>query len=91
MRQTKRKCPQCKHEVDEISSAVDTGKIVAPNPGDITMCLYCGLLEQFTDTTLDRRVLSGDDINALPPKLREQLAWYEIARLQALKNRSQGA
>ncbi|HTH42901.1 MAG TPA: hypothetical protein VL498_07035 [Terracidiphilus sp.] len=39
-------CPQCRHELDAATKV--TGNAGGPDPGDLTVCLNCGTILQFT-------------------------------------------
>jgi len=39
-------CPACGHELDAATSVFDK---VRPTPGDVTVCINCAALLQFTD------------------------------------------
>jgi len=73
-------CPACSHVLEE-ASAVD-GKPTAPVPGDLSVCLYCARLLQFTED-LDVRVMTEADIAQLPNKTRieVQLTQWAITQL----------
>ncbi|WP_395736315.1 hypothetical protein [Prosthecobacter sp.] len=51
---------------------------VSPEPGDITICLYCGAKLKF-DTQLKQVPLSVDEFEKLDPETREQ--FRKISRL----------
>lgn len=63
-------CPVCDAELDAATNA-DAADI-APRPGDVTACLYCGHILTFTDA-LTLRDLSVFEIAALPSDTRMQL------------------
>jgi len=57
-------CPQCKATLDGASHADST-----PEPGDLTICVYCTALLQFSDSM----TLVGMDIDDISPADRESI------------------
>lgn len=47
MRTAKTLCPRCGYEVDG-ATVITQQKEVAPEPGDISLCLNCGGLNEFS-------------------------------------------
>lgn len=43
---SKRKCPACGHDIEASTHLVDE---VSPEPGDVSVCLYCGEFYIFDD------------------------------------------
>jgi hypothetical protein len=55
-----RKLPCCGKEIDAVTG-IGEGKRDTPNPGDFTICLYCGAWLRFT-TELQVRRFEAEDI-----------------------------
>ena len=72
------KCIRCGYVMD-MATAVEDPSIQLPKPGDISLCLKCGLLSIF-----------GEDLRLNPPSPKEILklradekSWMEIIRAAA--------
>jgi hypothetical protein len=64
------RCPNCGNELSGATSVTDRKAL--PNPGDLSVCMYCAeLLEFRKDLTLAR--LSDRDVAALPEEARQAL------------------
>ena len=71
-------CPVCDSGFDA-ASAVD-GEDLTPEPGDITICLYCGEWMMFDDDTLPTLKPSAAEMRQAPAELllaaeRLRLRW----------------
>lgn len=69
------------------ASAVD-GADIAPQPGFLSVCLYCGRVGEFT-AELVLRPLSEDEMAALPSEVLQALARCQetVAALERLRRR----
>jgi len=47
------RCPACLHKLSCATAALLEG--IAPSPGDLTLCLYCGAFLAFTDELRHRK------------------------------------
>lgn len=63
-----RHCPHCNKKLDGFSTIGDDR---GPEPGAISVCLYCGKFAVFTEEGFDK--LSDEDFYALPEDVRNQL------------------
>ncbi len=82
-------CPHCGEILDAATAA--EGKHEIPNPGDVSVCIYCaGLLVYADDMALTK--LSDELFNSIPLEVRLELskARYNIRKFneqqQYLKN-----
>lgn len=58
------RCPACGRKLEAVTSVGHGHK---PKPGDLSVCLYCDCLLQFSgDLTI--RALSAEEVSALPPE-----------------------
>ena len=71
-------CPAC-HESLEVATEVSPGP--PPEPGNLTVCLYCSSLLVFTETGL--RAAQRSDVDALSME-----EWLEIARAAVAAQRA---
>ncbi len=55
-------CPGCGNANDGATGIIGMG---SPEPGDVTVCAYCGMVLVFTDT-LRTRILSNEEWAGLP-------------------------
>ena len=72
----KQQCPVCDHKIDRVSGVSGKGKVdddVQPNPGDITMCVYCRSFLIFT-AELGHREATDEEIAELPHDQRMLLS-----------------
>jgi hypothetical protein len=70
------KCGGCGKEMDRATAFRHDA---SPQPGDLTMCLECGLLHVFTDE-LKLKALSAEEFAALPEGLRAELTFLLALR-----------
>jgi len=63
-------CPNCQKLLD---AAIAVGGSGSPRSGDVTVCVYCGALLSF-GVGLRLRVLTWDEVLALPLDVRQRLA-----------------
>jgi transcription elongation factor Elf1 len=61
-------CPSCNKELDGYESASPDRRV--PQSGDITVCVYCSAVSQYTDAQTLRPV----DVATLPPDVRKRIA-----------------
>lgn len=66
------KCVRCGFTLDA-ANGVDANGPRIPNPGDLSVCLYCGTVMAFTDRLLLRE-LEREEIEALRPEEKEDIA-----------------
>jgi hypothetical protein len=77
------KCPGC-GKMLEVDTAVKNPEAM-PQPKDLSVCLYCGVILEFDDT-LHRIALSKEQIGKLEPEVRaevleiQQVIWQRIER-----------
>jgi hypothetical protein len=57
------KCPSCGTELDAATDVLN--RAATPNPGDITICLRCGLLMRFKDDMTLRQLTGKEMIEAM--------------------------
>jgi len=69
-------CPICKSSLEAATSL----KNEIPDPGDISVCLYCGNILKFNDD-LELVSLSNDEMQALKNSKPD---WDEIVKIQSL-------
>jgi len=69
-------CARCGATLDR---ATPIERSAVPKEGDISFCAYCGAIAAF-DADGKRRILTLDEIRALPEEVRDQLATAEVAR-----------
>jgi hypothetical protein len=55
-------CPECETLLDSATSVA--GDDATPKPGDITLCIYCGMLLEFTESGL--KLISDEALDDLP-------------------------
>jgi hypothetical protein len=68
------RCPACQRTLD---AATDILGQATPEPGDLSVCVYCSVVLTFnTDLTL--RSLRQAEFDALSEELRAQLRVYRI-------------
>jgi len=67
-------CLRCRKKVDAASCIADDG--AAPEPGDVTICIFCGYLMTFADD-LSFRELTEEEILELP---LDEISRFQIAR-----------
>ena len=84
-RRPARPCPQCGYVADCDSEAF--GRTVAPKPGDVAICLKCGMCEVFL-ADKSRRPLTFDEFEALEPMLRVKIRVIERARSALMGTRN---
>ena len=79
-------CPACGFEADAASQAVqdDEPGTAVPKPGDLSLCVHCGVALQFGDA-LQLHILTDDEREELPLAIRVQLA--EAQRIVMLAKR----
>lgn len=70
------RCSRCDQVLDAVSKAEGEG---TPQPGDISMCLYCGALHLFTKRLKLRRMTFGE-IAELEPDTRALLRRMQRAQ-----------
>lgn len=63
-------CPQC-NKLLTASTAAD-GSDRLPEPGDFTMCVYCGTILIFDDE-LRQRLPTSDELDDLSPEMLERM------------------
>ena len=63
------KCPHCNHKID---AHTDPSGEETPGPGDLSMCLYCGEFNIFTDD-MDLRKATEEDLKELPQELMDSI------------------
>jgi hypothetical protein len=68
------KCPNCGAGVDAATNLFGKG---GPEPGDISICLYCGCLMKFKDDMMLRRLTGAELIEVLKD---DRVAAIERAR-----------
>ena len=73
------KCPGCGAACDASTNLL--GK-QGPEPGDVSICLYCGMLMKFTDDMMLRQLTGTEMIEVLKD---ERVAKIERARQWAMK------
>jgi hypothetical protein len=66
-------CPSCGTKLDAATSL----ECSTPEPGDLTVCAECGAICTFTEV-LGCRLLTEEDLSALPTEVREQLESYSL-------------
>lgn len=69
------RCPACGYVIDRASSVEGDA---TPTPGDFSVCMDCGAVLRF-DAALRVRLASGDEVAALPIKLRNMLTRLRIS------------
>lgn len=62
MRITPRTCPVCKSVLDGATQI--EGKVVMPEDGDITLCIYCGTCSEFAGDKL--RAMTDEEVYDVP-------------------------
>jgi len=67
-------CLRCRKKVDAASGVADDGAV--PEPGDVTICIFCGYLMTFADD-LSFRELTEEDILELP---LDEISRFQSAR-----------
>lgn len=67
-------CPVCNSQLDAVTGIT---KDVKPKPGDITLCLYCGEVMEFTKTGF-----KSVDIEKLTPETQ-----CDIKKVQRLRKK----
>lgn len=72
------KCNQCGEKLDAYTAFRHDA---SPKPGDLTMCLRCGLCYSFTET-LELEPLSAEQFSALPEGTRAELTLLLLLRAQ---------
>lgn len=77
-------CPTCRETLDGVTS---TGSRAQPEPGDYSICVYCGTLLMFTETLVLRR-LTYDEERAVPlyVKRKVEIANRAARAWNAMKN-----
>lgn len=63
-------CPECGESLDGVTPATDDDR--PPEPGDLSVCAYCGVMLQF-DADLKSQPLTAEEFVELPVEVREQL------------------
>lgn len=63
-------CPHCQSEISDSTAALGPDK--APQPGDYSICIYCGGYLRF-DTNCMLRRLSAEEFLAMPDRDRSAL------------------
>ncbi len=63
-------CPACRSTLD---GATGVGHDEKPTAGDVTVCAYCFVVLEFTES-LQLRELSTDELQQLPADVREDMA-----------------
>jgi hypothetical protein len=61
-------CPTCESKLDAATAFDDSG--ATASPGDVTICVYCNEILEFTEEFMLAKV----DITTLPAELQDQLA-----------------
>jgi hypothetical protein len=61
-------CPTCESKLDAATAFDDSG--ATARPGDVTICVYCNEILEFTEELMLVKV----DITTLPAELQDQLA-----------------
>lgn len=56
-------CPVCHTELDAATNVEDDQ---APKPGDVTICVYCATVMEFTEGGL--RIMSQEELDAVHPE-----------------------
>jgi len=72
-------CLRCRKKVDAASCVADGG--AAPEPGDVTICIFCGYLMTFADD-LSFRELTEEDILELP---LDEVSRFQNARKKVME------
>jgi hypothetical protein len=65
-------CPTCESTLD--AALASDGSDLAVVPGDVTMCVYCTEILEFTEEFMLTKV----DINTLPIELQDSLVMIKI-------------
>ena len=76
-------CPQCGKKIDAAISA--SGEHVMPESGDVTICVYCGVLLEYTDQLLVS-ILPSETLEDMDEEDLEQL--LRIQQVIELRNQS---
>ncbi|WP_395753360.1 hypothetical protein [Prosthecobacter sp.] len=63
-------CPCCYAALEAATGITDTNAL--PQPGDVTLCMYCGAKLKF-DAVMKMVPLSADQFQKLDPQTRHQL------------------
>jgi hypothetical protein len=74
-------CPVCKRKLD-CCSGIEEG-YRPPRANDISMCLGCGLLMEFTDSMTTVKI-SPETLEKIK---QDETVWHEIVRAQNMFNR----
>ena len=74
-------CPECKSKIDGASPCGDDDELV-PTPGDLSMCLYCGVWLLFDEQLLPSIRATELDERMAPAAMRREAeairaAWRE--------------
>ncbi len=85
-RTTETSCPKCKTRLDAATS-IDTR--AQPKPGDVTICIECGLLMTFTPE-LDLRAMTNEEEEALPERNRLLLRRARATIAEAALRKARG-
>ncbi len=72
------KCPECESKIDGASPCGDDPEL-APTPGDLSMCMYCGVWLLFDEHLLPSIKATELDARMAPIELRR-----EAERIRAL-------
>lgn len=62
-------CPSCEMALD---AATDAYGEATPEPGDLTVCIYCAAILVFTDT-MGLRLPTDEEFAALPQETRQSV------------------
>jgi hypothetical protein len=77
-------CPECRYKLDAATAAFSHAK---PGPGDVTVCINCAALLEFTDEL----GLKACNTHALPLDALEQLAEVQAAVRKMHRERESSA
>ncbi len=68
-----RKCLGCGEEMDYAAPLPGDDDLRGPRPGDLSLCMYCGLLMAF-DEELEVRLMTPQEAARVPRKERVRMA-----------------
>ena len=80
-------CPVCFHAIDAASSFSHEQ---APEPGDLTVCLYCSAVLEI-DKRMRQRRASPEALAALDPQVAAEIRRFQAAVLLLVRGRARSS
>lgn len=77
-------CPACSRQLDCSNTLGEPDEVVIPKAGDVTVCLGCQAILEYTGDSQVYRFASREVLDSLPLETRKQLTKMQVAAALAV-------